>query len=284
MTSPQLRIAVIGHVEYVVIARVPALPQPGEILHLDEPLWIPGGGGGITFAQLAKSPAELHLFTAFGEDDAAEAARERVEQTGAIVHAARRAAPQTRDVVLLTPNGERTIVVVGRPLHATLDDALDWSILDGCRAVFFSAEDPRLLHRARAVEILVVTARRQKAVAGSGIAPDVIVGSAFDPLEASTLADYAVPPKALVMTEGAAGGRIETAAGVTRFAAPSSPPMTGAAYGAGDSFVGALTWFMACGFSVEEACVRAGPYGAAVLRGINPLENQLSLETRQPLL
>jgi ribokinase len=94
----------------------------------------------------------------------------------------------------------------------------------------------------------------------------------------STLADYAVPPKALVMTEGAAGGRIETARGVTRFAAPPAPPMTGAAYGAGDSFVGALTWYLASGLSVEDACVRAGPHGAAVLRGINPLENQLPLE------
>jgi ribokinase len=277
MTSRQFRIAVIGHVEYVVIARVPALPQPGEILHLDEPLWIPGGGGGITFAQLAKSPAELHLFTAFGDDDAAADARARVEEMGAAIHAADRESPQTRDVVLLTPNGERTIVVVGRPLHAVLDDPLDWSILDGCRAVFFSAEDPRLLRRARAAEILVVTARRQKAIAGSGIAADVIVGSAFDPLEASTLADYAMPPKALVMTEGAAGGRIETARGTTRFPAPPPPPVTGAAYGAGDSFVGALTWYLACGLTVEEACVRAGPHGAAVLAGINPLQTQLPL-------
>ena len=28
---------------------------------------------------------------------------------------------------------------------------------------------------------------------------------------------------------------------------------------------------------VEEACRRAGPYGAAVLRGINPLETQIPL-------
>jgi ribokinase len=53
--------------------------------------------------------------------------------------------------------------------------------------------------------------------------------------------------------------------------------MTGAAYGAGDSFVGALTWYLACGLTVEEACVRAGPHGAAVLAGINPLETQLPL-------
>ncbi|MBF6600426.1 MAG: sugar kinase [Dehalococcoidia bacterium] len=278
MAAAPVRIAVIGHVEHVVIARVPALPGPGAIVHLDEPLWIPGGGGGITFAQLTRSPAELHLFTAFGDDDAASAVQSAVEATSASVHAARRAAAQTRDVALLTPGGERTILVVGRPLHATLDDALEWGVLDGCRAVFFSAEDPRLLARARAAELLVVTARRQRAIRESAVAPDVIVGSAFDPLEKSTLGDYRLPPKALVMTEGARGGSIETAAGVTRFPAPPPPATAGGAYGAGDSFVGALTWYLACGLTVEDACVRAGPHGAAVLRGINPLENQLELE------
>ena len=32
-----LRVAVIGHAEHVTIARVLALPRPGEILHLEDP-------------------------------------------------------------------------------------------------------------------------------------------------------------------------------------------------------------------------------------------------------
>ncbi|MDE3094920.1 MAG: sugar kinase [Chloroflexota bacterium] len=283
-----MRIAVVGHVEHVTIARVPALPSPGDILHLpdgphgDGPLWIAGGGGGITFAQLARSPADLHLFTAFGNDDAAAAVRARADATGATVHAAHRGEPQTRDIVLLTPGGERTILVVGRPLHATLDDPLAWDILPTCRAVFFTAQDPRVIERARAAEILVVTARRRQALARSGVVADVVVGSASDPREASTREDYAVPPQALVMTEGARGGRIETTRGVVRFAAPPAPPATGGAYGAGDSFAGALTWYLACGLPVEEACVRAAPHGAAVLRGIDPLEHQVALNPSPP--
>ncbi|MHB8376590.1 MAG: PfkB family carbohydrate kinase [Dehalococcoidia bacterium] len=276
------RIAVVGHVEHVTIARVAALPSAGDIVHLDEPLWIPGGGGGITFAQLARSPAELHLFTALGNDDAAAAVRVRIEAMGATVHAARRDESQTRDVVLLTPGGERTILVIGQPLHATLDDPLGWDILPACRAVFFTAQDPRVIERARAAEVLVVTARRREVLVRSGVVADVVVGSASDPREASTLADYAVPPKALVMTEGARGGRIETESGVMRFPAPPSPPATGGAYGAGDSFAGALTWYLACGLPVEEACVRAAPHGAAVLRGIDPLEHQTALRDVNP--
>ena len=274
-----MRIGVVGHVEHVTIARVPALPVAGEIVHLDEPEWLPGGGGGITFAQLTKSPAEVHLFTALGNDEAAGQVRAALDATPATIHAGYRDEPQTRDLVLLTPGGERTIFVVGRPLQATIADALDWEVLRTCRAVFFTGQDAAVLERARAADIVVVTARRKEALARSGILADVVVGSAFDPREASTLADYPVPPRALVMTEGPHGGRIETAEGIVRFPAPPQPSTAlVSTYGAGDSFAGALTWYLACGLPVREACVRAGPYGAAVLRSDNPLAGQMPLE------
>ena len=59
-----MRVAVIGHVEHVTIAAVAALPREGEIVHLDAPAVIAGGGGGIAFAQLARGPGDVHLFTA----------------------------------------------------------------------------------------------------------------------------------------------------------------------------------------------------------------------------
>jgi ribokinase len=48
-------------------------------------------------------------------------------------------------------------------------------------------------------------------------------------------------------------------------------------YGAGDSFAAALTFFLAQGLGVEQACLRAGPHGAAVLAGFDPLEHQAPL-------
>ena len=65
-----MRVAVIGHVEHVTIAAVAALPREGEIVHLDAPAVIAGGGGGIAFAQLARGPGDVHLFTALGNGDA----------------------------------------------------------------------------------------------------------------------------------------------------------------------------------------------------------------------
>jgi ribokinase len=272
-----VRIAVIGHVEHITIARVLALPAPGEIVHLDEPAVIAGGGGGIAFHQLAKSDAELHLFTAIGIDDASLHVYHEISETRATIHAALRMEPHTRDLVVVTPDGERTIFVVGRPLHPAIDDRLSWEILDGCDAVYFTGEDPATLRRARNARLLVVTARRKHAIEAAGIRPDVVIGSARDPRERGRLADYAKPPGALIMTEGRDGGTIETADGVTRFEPPERVEHPAGMYGAGDTFAGALTYFLAHGDTIEHACMIASRHAAAVLSGINPIECQLPL-------
>ena len=112
-----MRIAIIGHVEHVTIARAAALPRAGDIVHLDGPVVIAGGGGGIAFFQLTKGDAELHLFTAIGLDEAGTHVHHEITGAGATVHAALRQQPHTRDIVVITPDGERTIFVVGEPLH-----------------------------------------------------------------------------------------------------------------------------------------------------------------------
>jgi ribokinase len=275
--APAMRMAVLGHVEHVTLAPVPALPAPGDIVHLDKPVTIAGGGGGVAFFQLAKSDAELHLFTAIGRDDAAHFVHGEVAETGAVIHAALRFVPHTRDLVLVTPGGERTIFVVGRPLHPAHDDRLSWDILASCDGVYFTGEDPETLRYARAAKTLVVTARRARVLAAAGVRADVVVGSRRDPRERSRLADYATPPRALVMTDGAAGGTVETAAGVEPFGAPAVGGAVGA-YGAGDTFAAALTWYTARGLPVLAACQRASAHAAAVLGGINPLARQTRLE------
>jgi ribokinase len=119
-----MRLAIIGHVEHVTVGRVPALPGAGDIAHLETPRWLPGGGGGIAFFQLIRSPAEVHLFTALGDDEAAGAVEQRLRATPARLHLAPRATAHTRDLVMVTPDGERTIVVVGEPLHPQRNDPL----------------------------------------------------------------------------------------------------------------------------------------------------------------
>ncbi len=271
-----MRVAVIGHVEHITLGEIPGVPAAGEIAHLASPRVFPGGGGGIAFAQLVRSSGEILLYTAVGDDDAGRFVAGELGRTGARVFAAARPEPHTRDVVMITPDGERTIVVVGEPLHPERRDALPWDELASCDAVYFTAQDPAALRAARAARLLVVSARRREALIRSGVRADVVVGSAADPREASTLADYPVPPGALVMTEGAAGGRVERVGGVERFVA-SPAAVRRSSYGAGDSFAGALVWYLARGLPLVEACECAGRHGAAVLAGPDPLAAQLPL-------
>jgi ribokinase len=275
--SASLRLGVIGHIEHVTLGLIDAMPVPGDILHLGAPRVLAGGGGGIAFFQLARSTAEVHFFTALGDDDGARFVEQAINaRTGARLHAVRRATPQTRDIVMIDPQGERTIVVIGDPLHPRADDPLPWNLFDELDAIYFTAQDPALLALARRARVLVVPARRREAILASGVPIDVIVGSRVDPREVSTLADYAIPPGALVMTDGPRGGIVETRAGITPF---RSPPVASAlgTYGAGDSFAGALTYYLAAGLAPAAAAARAAHHGAAVIGSLDPLAAQLPL-------
>ena len=178
------------------------------------------------------------------------------------VHAARRGAPHTRDVVMITPDGERTIVVVGEPLHPERADALPWESLAECDAAYFTAQDPAALVAARAARVLLVTARRRAALLRSGVRPDVVVGSAVDPREACTLADFppGQRPAALVLTEGAAGGAVYSKDGVQRFPAAAVAARGG--------------WFVWSGRQLRRSAhlfCRLGAAGAGGVRASSPL-------------
>jgi ribokinase len=271
-----MKIAVIGHVEHVTIGTVAALPAPGDIAHLDRPRIFPGGGGGVAFYQLLHG-AEPILFTALGDDDAGRFVEANLATTGARVFAARRNQPHTRDLVLVTPGGQRTIVVIGEPLHPKRTDPLPWDELASCDAAYFTAQDPDALRAARAAKLLVVTARRREAIVKSGVTADVIVGSLRDPREASTLADYPNPPHAIVLTDGARGGQVETKRGIEHFAPSPAPSTIVGSYGAGDSFAGAFVYFVATGLAPLAAAAKAAAYGAAVLASLIPLDAQMRL-------
>lgn len=272
----RLRIAVIGHVEHITLGRVASIPRAGEIAHIDNPVCFGGGGGGVAFHQLAASDAELHLFTALGDDEAGAFVEQQLARTTATIHAARRRQSHTRDVAMIDPSGERTIVVVGQPLHPRADDPLPWELLAELDAVYFTAQDPQLLVRARAARLLLATARRHRAIAESGVRLDAIIGSVSDAREASTPDDYDPRPAVLVMTDGARGGTVYTDGATESFAAPGVAERVGS-YGAGDSFAGAFTYYLAAGCSPVDAAARAAHHGAAVLSSINPLTAQLRL-------
>ena len=84
------------------------------------------------------------------------------------------------------------------------------------------------------------------------------------------------PPRYVVTTEGARGGRWEAAGGETgRWDAAPLPGAMGDAYGAGDSFAAALAYGLCDGRGIDGACALAARAAAHKLTGRAPFENQL---------
>ena len=141
-----LRLAVIGHIEWVTFANAPFVPGPGEIVHLTDPLPQPGGGGAVTAVALQRMGAQVTFYTALGSD---ERARVPLERHGVRLEAVVRAEPQTEVLALVDPAGERTLYVVGENDAPHADDPLGWDELHGMDGCYFTGYDPATLRLAR---------------------------------------------------------------------------------------------------------------------------------------
>ena len=67
--DPPMRLAVVGHVEWVEFVPVDRVPLAGEIVHSDRPWAEPAGGGAVAAVQLAKLAGSASFFTALGDDE-----------------------------------------------------------------------------------------------------------------------------------------------------------------------------------------------------------------------
>ena len=71
---PPLRLAVVGHVEWVEFLAVDQLPCPGAIGHALQILQEPAGGGAVVAVQMARLQQQpVQFFTALGRDSVGEA-------------------------------------------------------------------------------------------------------------------------------------------------------------------------------------------------------------------
>ena len=249
-----MRLAVIGHVEWVTFTQAPFMPKPGEIVHLTDVSEGPGGGGAVSAMALARMGAEVSFFTALGPDTDAAAV---LAGQGVRVLAAPRQKPQTRVLSVVDPGAERTLFVIGENDHPTADDELPWDELAGMDGVYFTGQDPRTLELARSAPIVVVTARRFEALRRSGIRADALVGSGSDRGEQFDLARLAVQPKHVIVTNGAHGG--------TGYAPVAPPGPVVDTYGAGDTFVAGVLFGMASGWAMADSLAFAAARAAEAL-------------------
>ena len=269
-----MRVAVVGHVEWVEFVRVEAVPRPGDIVHAVETWDEAAGGGAVAAVQLARLAGGCSFFTALGSDELGRRSRVQLTEQGVTVRAMADASPQRRAVCFVDDAGERTITVLGdKLLPSGGDSRLPWHELAGAEAVFFVSGDADALHAARRARILVATARELPTLRAAGVELDVLVGSGEDEGEVYRPGDLDPAPKVVVTTSGALGGWVQPGG-------PFRPaPIPGAVvdtYGAGDSFAAGLTFALGRGDSIDDAVALAARCGAAVLTGRGPYPGQLA--------
>ncbi len=273
-----MRVAVVGHVEWVEFARVDAVPRPGEIVHALETWEEPAGGGAVAAVQLARLAGSCSLFTMLGADDLGRRSRAELTRLGVDVKAIPESEPTRRAFTYVDDGGERTITVLGEKLRPRGGDSrLPWHELAGLDAVYFVSGDAEALHHARLARVLVATARELATLREAGVELDALVGSGEDDSEIYHPGDLDPPPRVVVTTSGGLGGWVQP--GGPFRPAPLPGPMVDA-YGCGDSFAAGLTYALARGEALEEAVELAARCGAAVMTGRGPYAAQLGAAAR----
>ncbi len=257
-----MRVAVIGHVEWVEFLCVDRPIEPGAVLRAPGGFGEAAGGGGVAAAELARLAGRCELYTAVGNDEVGRAVAPAMAAMGVDVTARVRPLPHRRATTLIDPAGERTIVVIGPSQQARGDELPDLSGLD---AVYFCKGDAAALRAARAATTLVATARVLDVVRAAGVRLDALVHSGADPAERYRSGDLPIQPSLVATTAGSRGGSWSTAAATGAWPPAALPASAKDAYGAGDSFAAALTFALATGHHPQSAVDFAATRGAAAI-------------------
>jgi ribokinase len=266
-----VRVAVVGHVEWVEFVHGDHVPVAGEIVHATDSFEEPAGGGAVAAAQLARMAGSATLFTALGNDALAERSRVRLGELDVAVEVAVRKAPTRRAHTFLDVAGERTITTIGKRLEPKGADPLGWGALDGADGVYVTAADSAALRAARAARILVASPRAGRVLVDAGVELDALVFSDEDALESRFAYSINPRPALLVATRGREGGRFQAAEGRTGTWAAAPPPGPIAdTYGSGDCFAAGLTYGLAAGEDVESSLELAAEAGASCLTRRGP--------------
>jgi ribokinase len=272
-----VRVAVVGHVEWVEFARVDRVPRAGEIAHATDSFEEPAGGGAVAAVQLARLAGGCQFFTALGDDAQGTRSTERLGALGVTVAEVTRDQPTRRAFTFLDAQGERTITTIGERIHPRGADPLPWRDLAEADGAYVTAADVEAVRAAREASVMVATPRAGRVLHEAGVRVDALVFSDLDELESEFARALEPRPALLVATRGSEGGRYETEEGQsgTWDAAPLPGPISDS-YGCGDSFAAALTYALASGEEPEPAVRLAAQAGALCMTGRGPYERQLS--------
>jgi ribokinase len=272
VSSAQLRVAVVGHVEWVQFGRVQELPAAGEVAHARDAFEEPAGGGAVAAVALARLAGSCTLVTALGEDEPGRRSVARLAALGVDARSSEGPHGSTRRAVtLVDDHAERTITTFGPRLDPRGDDEAAWAGLERLDAAYFTAGDELALRRVRAASRVLVASPRARRALGAGVELDALVLSARDPIELDAAAGVEGDARVVVHTEGERGGRWRARSGEQGRWKPATPPGPVVdSYGCGDTFAAALAYAIAAGLPLEQALVDAARAGAECLTFAGP--------------
>ena len=264
-----LKLAVVGHLEWVTFLAVNELPSPGQISRAHRSLEEPAGAGAVVAVQLAQlTGQEVTFFTALGKDEIGARSEARLRELGVNPVIAWRDQPTRRGISLVDRSSDRAITVIGERLTPVAQDPLPWEHLANCAGVFVSATDSRGLRLARAAKVLTATPRlRLPVLREANINLDALIGSNLDPGEHLEEGALTTAPTLRIATEGEKGGILIPGG---RFEAQPLPAPLVETYGCGDSFAAGVTAGLSAGWSTTEAIKLGAQCGAACATRFGP--------------
>tara|TARA_Y100001968_G_scaffold8759_1_gene7416 strand:+ start:140 stop:982 length:843 start_codon:yes stop_codon:yes gene_type:complete len=259
---PKIRLAVIGHVEWVTFLKVDQLPLAGEISHAKNSFEEAAGGAAVAAVQMARLLNEpVDLITSLGKDNYGEKCYERLTKLGLNLKVAWREKPTRKGISLISKDGERAITVIGERLQPLASDNLPWSDMKNYDGIFVTATDKEGIRLARKAKFLSATPRLgEQALKMSKIKINALIGSGLDPGEKINFEELEPKPDIYILTKGKSGGTILPKNIKYKSVKPSSKEID--TYGCGDCFAGAVTTALAAKLNLEQA-INIGAYCGA---------------------
>ncbi len=259
---PKVKLAVIGHVEWVTFLKVNKLPIAGQISHAEDCFQEAAGGAAVAAVQMSRLiDGPVDLITSLGKDSYGEKCFERLSKLGLNLLVSWNEKPTRKGISLIDQDGERAITVIGERLQPNASDKLPWNDLGNYDGIFVTATDKEGLNFARKAKFLAATPRTGKnTIKDSKVKMNALIGSALDPGEQVNYEEFEPKPDIYIATEGKSGGTIYPDRNKYESIKPSSKEVD--SYGCGDCFAGAITAALSAKLNLTEALNLAAFCGA----------------------
>ncbi|WP_413678258.1 PfkB family carbohydrate kinase [Prochlorococcus sp. MIT 0916] len=262
LSLPKLKLAVIGHVEWVTFLKVDQLPLAGQISHATDYFEDAAGGAAVAAVQMARLiNGPVDLITSLGKDNYGEKCYERLTQLGLNLKVAWRRKPTRKGISFISKDGERAITVIGERLQPIASDNLPWSDMKNYDGIFVTATDEKGLRLARKAKFLSATPRTgEQTLKISKVKINALIGSGLDPGEKINFEELQPKPDLYISTEGKSGGTIFPENIRYKSIKPNSKEID--TYGCGDCFAGAVSTALSAKLNLEQA-INIGAYCGA---------------------